>query len=85
MSMPCRRGRADGLRRGAANNQQVIGTGDDGMCASDAIAAALWALLKYFEIPEEYVVLTVGFGDDTDSISTITAALNHKGLSVRLL
>jgi poly(ADP-ribose) glycohydrolase ARH3 len=53
----------------------VIGRVGNGIRASEAVAAALWALLRYWRTPEECVIRAVGFGGDTDTIAAMAGAL----------
>lgn len=53
----------------------VIGRVGNGIRASQAVAAALWAFLRYGRTPEKCVVRAVGFGGDTDTIGAMTGAL----------
>ncbi len=43
--------------------------------ASEAVAAALWAFVRYGDQPEECVIRAVGFGGDTDTIAAMAGAL----------
>lgn len=65
---------AEGLRRGAADDE-LIGTVGNGVRASEAVAAALWAFVRYHQTPEECIVRAVGFGGDTDTIGAMAGAL----------
>ena len=47
----------------------------NGIRASEAVAAALWAFLRYGSTPEECVVRAVSFGGDTDTIGAMAGAL----------
>jgi poly(ADP-ribose) glycohydrolase ARH3 len=53
----------------------VIGRVGNGIRASQAVAAALWALLRYWRTPEECVIRAVNFGGDTDTIGAMAGAL----------
>jgi poly(ADP-ribose) glycohydrolase ARH3 len=53
----------------------VIGRVGNGILAVQAVAAALWALLRYWQTPEECVIRAVGFGGDTDTIGAMAGAL----------
>ncbi len=53
----------------------VIGRVGNGIRASQAVAAALWALLRYGRNPEECVIRAVSFGGDTDTIGAMAGAL----------
>ena len=57
------------------NDVFVIARVGNGIRASEAVAAASWAFLKYGETPEECIVRAVGFGGDTDTISAMAGAL----------
>ena len=65
---------ADGLRH---NDEDVfvIGRVGNGIRASQAVAAALWAFLRYGPSPEECIIRAVGFGGDTDTIGAMAGAL----------
>jgi len=43
--------------------------------SSEAIACALWALLRYGKNPEQCLIKTVGFGGDADTVGAICGAL----------
>jgi poly(ADP-ribose) glycohydrolase ARH3 len=53
----------------------VIGRVGNGIRASQAVAAALWAVLRYWRTPEECVIRAVNFGGDTDTIGAMAGAL----------
>ena len=53
----------------------VIGRVGNGIRASEAVAAALWAFLRYWQTPEECIIRAVGFGGDTDTIGAMAGAL----------
>jgi poly(ADP-ribose) glycohydrolase ARH3 len=53
----------------------VIGRVGNGIRASQAVAAALWALLRYWRNPEECIIRAVGLGGDTDTIGAMAGAL----------
>lgn len=53
----------------------VIGRVGNGIRASEAVAAALWAFLHYWQTPEECVIRAVSFGGDTDTIGSMAGAL----------
>jgi len=53
----------------------VIARVGHGIRASEAVAAALWAVLRYWHEPEECIVRAVGFGGDTDTIGAMAGAL----------
>ncbi len=53
----------------------VIGRVGNGIRASEAVAAALWAFVRYAKTPEECVVRAVNFGGDTDTIGAMAGAL----------
>jgi poly(ADP-ribose) glycohydrolase ARH3 len=53
----------------------VIGRVGNGIRASQAVAAALWAFLRYGKTPEECMIRAVGFGGDTDTIGAMAGAL----------
>lgn len=53
----------------------VIARVGNGIRASQAVAAALWAFLHYGAQPEACVIRAVGFGGDTDTIGAMAGAL----------
>lgn len=53
----------------------VIGRVGNGIRASQAVPAALWALIRYGATSEECVVRAVNFGGDTDTIGAMAGAL----------
>lgn len=53
----------------------VIARIGNGIRASEAVAAALWAFLRYGGTPEECVIRAVSFGGDTDTIGAMAGAL----------
>jgi len=53
----------------------VIGRVGNGIRASQAVPAALWALIRYGTSPEECVIRAVNFGGDTDTIGAMAGAL----------
>ncbi len=53
----------------------VIGRVRNGIRASEAVAAALWAFLGYGKNPEECIIRAVGFGGDTDTVGAMAGAL----------
>lgn len=65
---------ADGLRQ---NDEDpfVIARVGNGIRASQAVAAALWAFLRYWRLPEECIIRAVNFGGDTDTIGAMAGAL----------
>lgn len=65
---------ADGLRHGVCDEELIARVGN-GIRASEAVAAALWAFVRYVRTPEECIVRAVGFGGDTDTIGAIAGAL----------
>jgi len=65
---------ADGLRREDADVFVIARVGN-GIRASEAVAAALWAFLRYWRTPEECIIRAVGFGGDTDTIGAMAGAL----------
>jgi ADP-ribosylglycohydrolase len=52
-----------------------LGKVGNGIRASEAVAAALWALLRYWRSPEECLIRAVAFGGDTDTIGAMAGAL----------
>jgi poly(ADP-ribose) glycohydrolase ARH3 len=65
---------ADGLRQ-QDDDLFVIARVGNGIRASQAVAAALWAFLRYGTQPEECVIRAVNFGGDTDTIGAMAGAL----------
>lgn len=65
---------ASGLRE-RDSDLNVIGRVGNGIRASEAVAAALWAVLRYGTTPEECVIRAVGFGGDTDTIGAMAGAV----------
>jgi poly(ADP-ribose) glycohydrolase ARH3 len=63
----------DGLRH--EDDDFVIARVGTGIRASQAVAAALWAFLRYWKTPEGCVIRAVGFGGDTDTIGAMAGAL----------
>jgi poly(ADP-ribose) glycohydrolase ARH3 len=57
-----------------AGDEEVVLTVGNGIRASEAIAAALWAFARYGRRPEECIIRAVGFGGDTDTIGAIVGA-----------
>ena len=53
----------------------VIARVGNGIPASEAVAAALWAVVRYWKQPEECVIRAVNFGGDTDTIGAMAGAL----------
>ncbi len=53
----------------------VIARVGNGIEASAAVAAALWAFLRYGQTPEACIIRAVGFGGDTDTIGAMAGAL----------
>ncbi len=64
----------DGLRH-EDDDDFVIARVGTGVRASQAVAAALWAFLRYWKTPEGCVIRAVGFGGDTDTIGAMAGAL----------
>jgi len=65
---------AEGLHR-EDEDWYVIGRVGNGIRASQAVAAALWAFLRYGQKPEECLIRAVGLGGDTDTIGAMAGAL----------
>jgi poly(ADP-ribose) glycohydrolase ARH3 len=65
---------ADGLRH-EDDDVFVIARVGNGIRASQAVVAALWAFLRYWSTPEECVIRAVSFGGDTDTIGAMAGAL----------
>jgi len=61
--------------RGDDSDLFVIAKVGNGIRASEAVAAALWALLRYWRNPEECIIRAVGFGGDTDTVGAMAGAL----------
>lgn len=57
-----------------ASDDQVIYVVGNGIRTSEAVAASLWAFLRYGDKPEECLVRAVNFGGDTDTIGAIVGA-----------
>ena len=53
----------------------VIGRVGNGIRASEAVAATLRAVLRYWQTPEECLIRAVGFGGDTDTIAAMAGAI----------
>lgn len=53
----------------------VIGSIGNGIRASQAVPAALWAFVRYGKASEECVIRAVNFGGDTDTIGAMAGAL----------
>jgi poly(ADP-ribose) glycohydrolase ARH3 len=53
----------------------VIARVGNGIRAIEAVAATLWAFLRYGQQPEECVIKAVGFGGDTDTVGAMAGAL----------
>jgi poly(ADP-ribose) glycohydrolase ARH3 len=56
------------------SDDDVIYTVGNGIRTSDAVAASLWAFLRYGDNPEECVIRAVNFGGDTDTIGAMVGA-----------
>jgi poly(ADP-ribose) glycohydrolase ARH3 len=65
---------ADGLQHDD-EDIYVIGRVGNGIRASQAVAAALWAFVRYWHTAEDCVIRAVGFGGDTDTIGAMAGAL----------
>ena len=63
---------ADSLKQGD-EDYFVIGRVGNGIRASEAVAASLWAFLRYGKQPEECLIRAVNFGGDTDTIGAMAA------------
>jgi poly(ADP-ribose) glycohydrolase ARH3 len=63
----------DALRRDDGD-EEVIAKVGNGVRAVEAVAAALWAFLRYGGEPEECIVRAVGLGGDTDTIAAMAGA-----------
>lgn len=85
LSLLRQRSRTDALRkrlemleaalRHGASDEVVIDQVGNGIRASEAVAAALWALVRHGGEPEECLIRAVGFGGDADTIGALTGAL----------
>jgi poly(ADP-ribose) glycohydrolase ARH3 len=64
----------DGVRQEDADEFVIARVGNR-IRASEAVAAALWAFLRYGQTPEECVIRAVNFGGDTDTIGAMAGAL----------
>lgn len=56
------------------SDEEVIYVVGNGVRTSEAVAAALWAFLRYGDAPEECLVRAVNFGGDTDTIGAMVGA-----------
>ncbi len=65
---------AEGLKYGD-EDVYVIGRVGNGILATQAVPAALWAVLRYWQTPEKCIVRAVDFGGDTDTIGAMAGAL----------
>ena len=52
----------------------MIYTVGNGIRTSEAVAASLWAFLRYGDRPEECLIRAVNFGGDTDTIGAMAGA-----------
>ncbi len=57
------------------DDETAVGFLGNGIRASEAVACALLAAVKYHSTPEEAVIKSVNFGGDTDTIGAMTGAL----------
>jgi poly(ADP-ribose) glycohydrolase ARH3 len=57
-----------------ASDDEVIYTVGNGIRTSEAVAASLWAFLRYGDNPEECLIRAVNFGGDTDTIGAMAGA-----------
>ena len=72
------RSKLEALSRGLREDHTdlfVIAMVGNGIRTSEAVAAALWAFLRYGADPEECIIRAVGFGGDTDTIGAMAGAL----------
>lgn len=65
---------ARGLREDESDSAVIARLGN-GIRASEAVPAALWAFLRYGITPEQCIVRAVGFGGDTDTIGAMAGSL----------
>lgn len=56
------------------SDDEVIYTVGNGIRTSEAVAASLWAFLRYGDNPEECLIRAVNFGGDTDTIGAMVGA-----------
>jgi poly(ADP-ribose) glycohydrolase ARH3 len=56
------------------SDDDVIYTVGNGVRTSEAVAASLWAFLRYGDKPEECLIRAVSFGGDTDTIGAMVGA-----------
>lgn len=56
------------------SDDEVIYTVGNGVRTSEAVAASLWAFLRYGDTPEECLIRAVNFGGDTDTIGAMVGA-----------
>jgi ADP-ribosylglycohydrolase len=56
------------------SDDEVIYTVGNGIRTSEAVAASLWAFLRYGDDPEECTIQAVNFGGDTDTIGAMVGA-----------
>ena len=56
------------------SDDEVIYTVGNGIRTSEAVAASLWAFLRYGDNPEECLIRAVNFGGDTDTIGAMAGA-----------
>jgi poly(ADP-ribose) glycohydrolase ARH3 len=56
------------------SDDEVIYTVGNGIRTSEAVAASLWAFLRYGDNPEECLIRGVNFGGDTDTIGAMVGA-----------
>jgi poly(ADP-ribose) glycohydrolase ARH3 len=75
---PIMQAKLDSLENGLAAGESdkfVIAQVGNGIRASEAVAAALWAVVRYWQKPEECVIRAVNFGGDTDTIGAMAGAI----------
>ncbi len=65
---------ANMLEAGAPDEEVIAATGN-GVRASEAVPAAIWAFVRYWDTPEDCIVRAVGFGGDADTIGAMAGAL----------
>ncbi len=57
-----------------ASDDDVVYVVGNGVRTSEAVAASLWAFLRYGDNPEECLIRAVNFGGDTDTIGAMVGA-----------
>ncbi len=57
-----------------SSDEEVIYVVGNGVRTAEAVAASLWAFLRYGDVPEECLVRAVNFGGDADTIGAMVGA-----------